>query len=395
MSLQRFVQDWAIPAGIGLLLAAAALLLFPQLREGAFGPERDEWSGPASYARAVNRASPAVVNIYTRNAVPQQRHPLLDNPAFRALLESTDLPQFRDRMQSNLGSGVIVNEDGYILTNHHVINQADAIVVYLEDGREARAELVGTEPNFDLAVLKVEMPDLQAIEVGEPEQAQVGDIVLAIGNPFGVGQTVTQGIISATGARNLTNLGAGGYLQNFLQTDAAVNPGNSGGALVDTKGRLLGINTSILDKSGYTGGISFAIPANIALKVMEDIIAHGRVVPGWLGIEAIDLGRAPQLARTFNLPPSTDGMVVTAIYNEGPAYNAGLKPGDVLTHIDGLPLRNGMRGLATMFTLRPGDTVTITFIRDGVESSTEAIVSEPPKPQGETTEQPVPPPTQE
>nr|WP_255775507.1 trypsin-like peptidase domain-containing protein [Microbulbifer sediminum] len=376
-------------------MAASALLLFPQLRNGAFGPDRDEWNGPVSYARAVNSASPAVVNIYTRNAVPQRRHPLLENPAFRALLESTDLPQLRDRMQANLGSGVIVSEDGYILTNHHVINQADAITVYLADGREARAELVGTEPNFDLAVLKVDIPDLHAIEVGDPEKAQVGDIVLAIGNPFGVGQTVTQGIISATGARNLTNYGAGGWLQNFLQTDAAVNPGNSGGPLVDTRGRLLGINTSILDKSGYTGGISFAIPANIALKVMEDIIEYGRVVPGWLGIEAIDLSRAPQLARTFNLPQSTEGMVVTAIYNEGPAFNAGLKPGDVLTHINGLPLRNGMRGLATMFTLRPGDTVTISFIRDGTESSVEAVVAEPPKPQGENPEQAAPPPTQE
>ncbi|MFI2812630.1 S1C family serine protease [Microbulbifer sp. JSM ZJ756] len=396
MSLQRFLQDWAIPAGIGLLLAVGALLLFPQLRDGAFGPERDEWSGPVSYARAVNNASPAVVNIYTRSAVPQQRHPLLDNPAFRALLESTELPhQLRDRMQANLGSGVIVSEDGYILTNHHVINQAEAITVYLADGREARAELVGTEPNFDLAVLRVDLPDLQTIEVGDPEQAQVGDIVLAIGNPFGVGQTVTQGIISATGARNLTNYGAGGWLQSFLQTDAAVNPGNSGGALVDTRGRLLGINTSILDKSGYTGGISFAIPANIALKVMEDIIEYGRVVPGWLGIEAADLRQLPQLAPTLKLPPSTEGIVVLAIYNEGPAFKAGLKPGDVLTHINGLPLNNGIRGPATMFTLRPGDTVTISYIRNGIESTTEAIVAEPPQSQGEDPGQAAPPPTQE
>jgi serine protease DegS len=256
-----------------------------------------------------------------------------------------------------------------------VVAEADAIVVLLADGREAQAKPVGSDEDFDLAVLKIELPALTAIEVGEAEKAQVGDVVLAIGNPFGVGQTVTQGIISATG-RYLENSGTGSYLQNFLQTDAAVNPGNSGGALVDAHGRLLGINTTILSQSGYSGGISFAIPANIALKVMRDIIEFGQVVPGWLGIEAQAL--SPQLARSFGLS-STNGVIVTAIYNQGPAHQAGLKPGDVITHIDGIPINDGKRGVAAMATLRPGDMVSITFVRNGEENTVNATVSEKPK----------------
>ena len=375
MSLKQFLQDWAVPAAIGLALAVAALLLFPQLRDNN-SRNGDDWQGPVSYAEAVSRAGPAVVNIYSR--IPLSSHPQASNPVFRLLLERMD-PQRRQRMESNLGSGVIVSDAGYILTNHHVVDQADAIVILLADGREALAQLVGSDADFDLAVLKVDLPQLTAIEVGEPEQAQVGDVVLAIGNPLGVGQSVTQGIISATGERNL-DLGSrtGSYLQNFLQTDAAVNPGNSGGALVDAHGRLLGINTSVLNQSGYSGGISFAIPANIAFKIMQDIIEHGRVVPGWLGIEARQL--TPQLVRQFNLD-IPNGVLITAIYDQGPAHQAGLQPGDVITHIDGLPISNPtgeFRGFAAMATLRPGDTVAITFVRNGAASTVEATVSEIP-----------------
>ena len=383
MSLNRFLQDWAAPVAIGLALAAALLLLFPQLRGGADSrPADGEWQGPVSYAQAVSRAGPAVVNIYTRKAVPEQQHPLFNDPLFRRLFNNMNLPQ-RERMQSNLGSGVIVSKEGYILTNHHVIDQADAILVLLEDGREAQAELVGSDADFDLAVLKVDLPNLTAIQVGDPEKARVGDVVLAIGNPFGVGQTVSQGIISAAGERylDLASSGTGSYLQNFLQTDAAVNPGNSGGALVDAHGRLLGINTSMLNQSGYSGGISFAIPANIAFKVMQDIIEFGRVVPGWLGIEASAV--TPQLARAFNLS-SSNGVIITAIYDRGPAFEAGLKPGDVITHIDGLPINDGKRGVAAMATLRPGDTVSITYLRKGVVNTVTATVSEKPKTQEST-----------
>ncbi|MCO1333713.1 trypsin-like peptidase domain-containing protein [Microbulbifer sp. OS29] len=378
MSQNRFLQDWALPILVGLAMAALLLVIFPQLRGIAPTTAGNNAQGPVSYAHAVNVAGPAVVNIYTRMAMPQRQHPLFSDPLFRRLFDNMNVPQ-RERMQSNLGSGVIVSDNGYILTNHHVIDQADAIVILLADGREAQARLVGNDADFDLAVLKIDLDGLTSISVGEPDRAQVGDVVLAIGNPFGVGQTVTQGIISAKG-RHLENSGTGSYLQNFLQTDAAVNPGNSGGALVDSRGRLLGINTSILNQSGYAGGISFAIPANIAFKVMQDIIAYGRVVPGWLGIEA--RGISPQMAKEFNLN-STGGVMVTAIYNEGPAHNAGLQPGDVITHIDGLPIGDGKQGEATMATLRPGDTISITFIRDGSSHTVEATVSE--EPQTKTT----------
>ncbi|WP_299941574.1 trypsin-like peptidase domain-containing protein [uncultured Microbulbifer sp.] len=375
MSQNRFLQDWVLPTLVGVVVAALLLVVFPQLRGRTPSPATEDWQGPISYARAVNLAGPAVVNIYTRTAVPQRRHPLFNDPLFRRLFDNMNVPQ-RERMQSNLGSGVIVSDTGYILTNHHVVDQADAIVILLADGREAQARLVGSDADFDLAVLKIELTDLTSIAVGKPETAQVGDVVLAIGNPFGVGQTVTQGIISAKG-RHLESSGRGGYFQNFLQTDAAVNPGNSGGALVDSQGRLLGINTSILNQSGYSGGISFAIPANIAFKVMQDIITYGRVVPGWLGIEASAIN--PQRARELNLNPAA-GVMVTAIYNEGPAHTAGLRPGDVITHIDGLPIGDGKRGEATMATLRPGDTVSITFVRDGSAHTVEATVSVKPKP---------------
>ena len=375
MSLQRFLQDWAIPALIGLAVAAALLLIFPHLRgQSEKIPTVTSFQGPASYASAVNLAGPAVVNVFSRR--PLRNHPLASNPLFPYYLRKMT-PLQRERLQQNLGSGVIVDQSGYILTNYHVISGAEQIAVVLADGREAQAELVGSDADFDLAVLKVDLPALTTIEVGEPDKAQVGDVVLAIGNPFGVGQTVTQGIISATG-RDLGNTGTGSYLQNFLQTDAAVNPGNSGGALVDAHGKLLGINTSILNQTGSTGGISFAIPANIALKIMQDIIEFGRVVPGWLGIEAQNLN--PLLARSFNLA-STNGVIVTAIYNQGPAHQAGLKPGDVITHINSDPINDGEHGSAAMALLRPGEVVAITYVRNGETLTTQARVSEKPQPQ--------------
>ncbi|WGL17968.1 trypsin-like peptidase domain-containing protein [Microbulbifer bruguierae] len=373
MSLQRFLQDWAIPAIIGLAVAIGLLLMFPHLRgQSDKTVGIPDFHGPASYARAVNLAAPAVVNVFSKRAVRQ--HPLATHPLFRHLFDNLSQLQ-RERMHSNLGSGVIVDSAGYILTNYHVISDANEIAVQLRDGRAAQAELIGSEPDFDLAVLKIDLPNLTAITVGEPDRAQVGDVVLAIGNPFGVGQTVTQGIVSATG-RDVSSAGIGSLLQNFLQTDAAVNPGNSGGALVDAQGQLLGINTSVLDQSGSAGGISFAIPANIALKIMQDIIEFGRVVPGWLGIEAQAL--SPRLARSFNLA-STNGVIITTVYNQGPAQQAGLKPGDVITHINSDPINDGKHGVAAMAVLKPGDVVTITYVRNGTIQQTQATVSESPK----------------
>jgi len=376
VSLQRFLHDWAIPAAIGLAVAAVLLFAFPHLRgfqPTAVSPQ--SFQAPVSYARAVNLAGPAVVNIYTRKHDPLASEAPSRNPIIRRLQ--------RLRSQPTLGSGVIVDEQGYILTNHHVTAGAEQIAVVLADGREALAKPVGSDSNFDLAVLKIDLSELTAIEVGDPENAQVGDVVLAIGNPWGVGQSVTQGIISATG-RDLSFASGGSYLQNFLQTDAAVNPGNSGGALVDTYGKLLGINTTILDQKGSAAGISFAIPANIALKVMRDLIEYGRVVPGWLGIEASEVN--PRLARAFKLP-STNGVIITAIYNGGPAFVAGLKPGDVIIQINDDPINDGNHGIAAMATLKPGETVTITYIRNGQAYTTEATVSEQPQsllqPQGQ------------
>lgn len=373
MSLQRFLHDWAIPGAIGLIVAAGLLLALPHLRapQQTASPSLD-MQGPVSYARAVNSASPAVVNIYTRKQDPLSNHPLSNHPLFRRYQ--------KERSQPSLGSGVIVDTNGYILTNYHVTAGAEEIAVVLADGREAQATPVGSDSNFDLAVLKIDLPNLTAIEVGDPEKAQVGDVVLAIGNPFGVGQSVTQGIISATG-RDISNTREGSYPQSFLQTDAAINPGNSGGALVDAYGKLLGINTTVVEGRDYTGGISFAIPANIALKVMRDIIEYGRVVPGWLGIEARTVN--PNLARAFHLP-STNGVIVTAIYNNGPAHLAGLQPGDVITHINGDPINDGEHGIAAMATLRPGETVTITYIRESQVHNTEATVSEQPRPREQT-----------
>ncbi|WP_226702234.1 S1C family serine protease [Microbulbifer elongatus] len=302
---------------------------------------------------------------------------MANHPLFRYYLKRMT-PLQRERLRQNLGSGVIVNETGYILTNFHVISGAEQITVLLADGREAQAELVGSDDRFDLAVLEIDLPNLTAIEVGEPDKAQVGDVVLAIGNPFGIGQTVTQGIISATD-RDLGNTGGGSLLQNFLQTDAAINPGNSGGALVDAHGRLLGINTtSALNQT--VPSVSFAIPANIALKVMQDLIEFGRVVPGWLGVYADPL--TEDLARAFNLA-STNGVLVTHIHNQGPAHQAGLKPGDVITHINSDPINDGNHGLAAMAMLRPGEVVSITYIRNGKSITTQTRVSEAPEQQAE------------
>lgn len=312
---------------------------------------------PTSYAEAVRVAAPAVVNIYTRTNLTQRQHPLFDDPLFRHFFNNSDAPQ-QERMQSALGSGVIVSPDGYILTNHHVIDGADEIVILLYDGREGHATLVGTDPESDLAVLKIDLPDITSAHTGTPVPVHVGDVVLAIGNPFGVGQTVTQGIISATGRYGL---GLNTY-ENFLQTDAAINPGNSGGALIDAYGNLIGINTAILDKTGYSVGIGFAIPVGDALKVMGDLVQYGQVVRGWLGIEARQL--SSQSAQALGLD-STNGVVITGIYNKGPAHLAGIRAGDVITHINDQPVGDGRMGMNQVADTHPGEQVTVTLLRNG------------------------------
>lgn len=283
--------------------------------------------GPVSYSAAVQRAAPAVVNIHTAKVVTERPRILFDDPLFQRFFGDALRGTPRQRLQTSLGSGVIVSRDGYILTNFHVIDGADEIQIGLQNGETFRARVIGHDADTDLAVLKIEQSDLTPIPFGESEPLAVGDVVLAIGNPFGVGQTVTMGIVSATGR---SQLGIS-PLENFIQTDAAINPGNSGGALINAYGQLIGINTAIFSKSGASHGIGFAIPAQIARDVLQEIIQTGDVVRGWIGVETQDL--TSELADAFGVKLK-QGIVVTGIYRDSPAQAAGLLPGDILTELE-------------------------------------------------------------
>ena len=311
----------------------------------------------ASFAPAVERAAPTVVNIYTEKLVKEKLPPAFSDPFFGRFLNPNNIRQ-KERIQRSLGSGVIMSPQGYILTNNHVINGVDKILVLLQDGREALARTVGTDPDTDLAVLKIDLDQLDIISIGDPSSAMVGDVVLAIGNPYGFGQTVTQGIISATGRYGLQL----STYENYIQTDAAINPGNSGGALVDADGNLLGINTAIYSKTGGSHGIGLAIPATQALRIMSDLVQYGRVIRGWLGIEVRqvpgDIARANRLSLQ-------NGVMITATAPQGPAEKSGLLIGDIITHINGQPVGDGQAGMNFIAATRPGDQVAIEIIREG------------------------------
>lgn len=313
-------------------------------------------SGPSSYAAAVSHASPAVANLYSTKVISEPIHPLFSDPALRHFFGDS-LPQQR-RLESSLGSAVIMSREGYLLTNNHVIADAGQVVVALKDGRETQARIIGIDPETDLAVLKIELEDLPVIRRGESDQVQIGDVALAIGNPFGVGQTVTMGIVSATG-RN--QLGINTY-EDFIQTDAAINPGNSGGALVDAEGRLLGINTAIFSRSGGSQGIGFAIPVKLALNIMESIIEHGQVVRGWLGLEVQAL--TPELAETFGLQERT-GILVAGVFRDGPAAQAGLQPGDIILSIAGETAIDGRSSMNQVARMQPGEQMEMEVLRLG------------------------------
>ncbi len=310
---------------------------------------------PASFSSAVQRAAPAVVSVSAGKG--SSRNPHSQDPWFRYF--------FGDRngaeVQVGFGSGVIVSSQGYLLTNNHVVEGANDIEIRLNDGREARAALVGTDPETDLAVLKVEMDKLPSITFGDIEAARVGDMVLAIGNPFNVGQTVTSGIVSALGR---TQLGLSTF-ENFIQTDAAINPGNSGGALVDLNGHLLGINTAIYSRSGGSMGIGFAIPVDLARQVMEGLIKDGRVTRGWIGVEPRDL--PPEYAETFRLPIK-DGVLIAGVVKDGPASRGGMRPGDVVQTIGARQVANTTQLLNAVAALRPGSEATI-----GVQRGSEQL----------------------
>jgi serine protease DegS len=327
--------------------------------------------GPVSYASAVTLAAPAVANLYTTKVVNKTNHPLFEDPQFRRFF-GDNLPK-QKRMESSLGSGVIMSPEGYLLTNNHVTTGADQIVVALKDGRETIARVIGSDPETDLAVLKIDLKNLPAITIGSSDNIRIGDVALAIGNPFGVGQTVTMGIISATGR---PQLGLNTY-EDFIQTDAAINPGNSGGALVDANGNLTGINTAIFSKSGGSQGIGFAIPTKLALDVMKSIIEHGQVIRGWLGIEVQPLTQ--ELAESFGLK-DRPGIVVAGIFRDGPAQKAGLQLGDVILNINGELAGDGRRSMNQVARAKPGEKIAIGVMRNGKELKLTAEVGLRPPP---------------
>jgi len=327
-------------------------------------------SGPVSYAAAVEAAAPAVANIYTTKIITERANPLFENPFFREFFGNQFAP--RQRLENSLGSGVIISKEGYVLTNNHVVEGAAGIEVALRDGRSVEAKLVGTDPESDIAVLKIELENIPVITFSGSKTLRVGDVVLAIGNPFGVGQTVTMGIVSATGR---DRVGINTY-ENFIQTDAAINPGNSGGALIDAMGNLVGINTAIFSKSGGSQGIGFAIPVSIETNIMGHIIETGHVSRGWLGIEGQDI--TPKLAESFNLQNIT-GVIVAGIQRNGPAAKAGVRAGDIITEVNSEVATNQRTVMDLIAQITPGEKINITVFRVGKIIELEAIVGERPR----------------
>jgi serine protease DegQ len=333
---------------------------------------RQNASLPTSYSDAAQKAMPSVVNVFTSKEVKISSHPLMEDPMFRRFFgDRFESPQ--SRRASSLGSGVIVSSEGYILTNHHVIEAADEIEVALADGRKAKARVIGSDPETDLAVVRVDMEALPTMTFGHSDNARVGDIVLAIGNPFGVGQTVTMGIISALGR---THMGINTF-ENFIQTDAAINPGNSGGALVDVSGNLIGINTAIVSRTGGSLGIGFAITTSVAKQIMEQIIQTGGVTRGWIGVEVQDL--TPELAESFKRP-NTNGALIAGVLKGGPADRAGVKPGDIIVAVKGNPVVDSSVMLNLIAALLPGEGADITVMRNQTEKSIQINVGKRPMP---------------
>ncbi|MCV2421716.1 S1C family serine protease [Paucibacter sp. DJ2R-2] len=331
-------------------------------------------SARSGYALAARRAAPAVVSI-TASKAPSRANENAD-PWFRFHFGPRGRGQQSERPQTGLGSGVIVSADGYLLTNNHVIDGASDIEVMLSDGRQARATLVGSDPESDVAVLKIALERLPVIQLGNAEDLQVGDVVLAIGNPFNVGQTVTSGIVSALG-RNQLGINT---FENFIQTDAAINPGNSGGALVDAEGNLVGINTAIFSRSGGSLGIGFAIPVSTARQVMESLIRDGQVARGWIGVQTREL--TPEFAEAFKVTVK-QGVLISGVVADAPAAKAGLKPGDVLTRVGETPVASPAQLLTAVSALKPKTGTQVTVHRAGQQLDIAITVAQRPKPQAE------------
>jgi len=327
--------------------------------------------GPVSYADAVQKTAPAVVNIFTTTLTRREAHPFFSDPLFRRFF-GEELSQPRVEKRNNLGSGVIVNKNGYIITNHHVIENASEIRVVLRDGRSMAARVVGTDPETDLAVLQASGEDFPVAQLGRSEDLQIGDVVLAIGNGFGLGQTVTMGIVSALGRQSL---GLTNY-DNFIQTDAAINPGNSGGALINPYGDVIGINTAIYTKSGGSEGVGFAIPAQLVNKVFEQIRDKGRVVRGWIGVTTTQ-AVTPELAKALGLGDAK-GLLIAQILRNGPADKAGIKPGDVIQKVNGIEAKTARVMVDLVADIQPGEDVKIELTRDGDSQTVHVEVIERP-----------------
>ncbi|HLW27439.1 MAG TPA: Do family serine endopeptidase [Kiloniellales bacterium] len=353
---------------LSLLGGIAALSCLPSTAR-AF--QLDPSRGVLTVAPELAQVTPAVVNISTRHQVPVRQNPLLQDPFFRRFF---GLPEFQappQRQVLSAGSGVIVDAGrGLVLTNNHVIENADQIVVSLFDGRQEPAEVVGTDPATDIALLRVSGRELQAAPIGNSSTLQVGDLVFAIGNPFGLGQTITSGIISALGR---TGINQGGY-EDFIQTDASINPGNSGGALVNSRGELIGINTAILSRSGGNIGIGFAVPVNLARAVMEQLVAYGRVERGRIGVSIQNL--TPDLADAFGLN-TLNGALITSVERGSSAERGGLRRGDLVIAVDGREIRNASDLRNRIGLVRVGDSVTLTIIRDGRQRELDLRVAAP------------------
>jgi len=361
--MRRFWLVFSQAVTVGVVVFVLAALVAPESlpwrsRTVVLGPSEpapaaERRDGAPSYSVPATRAMPSVVSIYTAKNLPRSRRAVPGYPWPFG-------PPEEEGQGAGLGSGVVVSADGYVLTNNHVIAGADAIAVALPDGQAAAAKVIGADPETDLAVLKIDARGLKPIALGDSDTVRIGDIVLAIGNPFGVGQTVTQGIVSATG-RNRVGINT---FENFIQTDAAINPGNSGGALVDVAGNLIGINTAILSPSGGSLGIGFAIPVRLATQVMGELVKEGRVSRGWIGVEAQDL--TPELARSLGVRAER-GSVVSRVLRGGPADRAGVRPGDVVVAIDGKQVADTVGLVNLTVQVKPGERAELTVLRKGAE----------------------------
>ncbi|MEW8507432.1 MAG: trypsin-like peptidase domain-containing protein [Candidatus Thiodiazotropha sp.] len=382
MQMRKLLSLLLTALTAGLAGAFVVLFMLPQQIEQAPARKQPEVSktlvdlpresGPFSYAQAVTNAAPSVVNIFTAKITTESQSLRFRDPLLQHLFGNMLPEQTRRRLDTSLGSGVIVSKDGYLLTNHHVIEGADEIKVVLASGKSVSVSIVGSDAESDLAVLKIDSDAvLQPIAIDSSGSQKVGDVVLAIGNPFGVGQTVTMGIISATGR---SHLGINTF-ENFIQTDAAINPGNSGGALVNARGELIGINTAIFSKTGGSHGIGFAIPFDLAEGIMQQLISSGHVVRGWLGIQGQDV--TDKLAEAFSLR-NNEGILVTGVMEDGPASRAGLRPGDVITRVNSTTIDNSQQLVQLIAGQPPGTHLTIGGWRGKEEIQLETVSGERP-----------------